>query len=116
MIISNQELVEEFYELNKHLYPGISLEDMKLCCNTPFLFVRKEMESGIKDYKGQVFLVHFLLILIGFVLIRMEEQFKSLTLSAKTYYFEKKAIIDKYLKMEHIKLDVLVVVIILMEW
>jgi hypothetical protein len=42
MIISNQELVEEFYELNKHLYPGISLEDMKLCCNTPFLFVRKE--------------------------------------------------------------------------
>jgi hypothetical protein len=99
MIISNQELVEEFYELNKHLYPGISLEDMKLCCNTPFLFVRREMESGELKTIRLKFFGTFLTYpnRIKFVLIRMEEQFKSLTLSAKTY-FEKKAIIDKYLK------------------
>jgi hypothetical protein len=99
MIRSNQELVEEFYEANKHLYPGMSLEEVKLCCNTPFLFVRKEMESGDLKTIRLKFFGTFLTYpkRIEHVLIRMERQFKELTLSAKTY-FEKKAMINKYLK------------------
>lgn len=99
MIRSNQELVEEFYELNKHLYPDMDFEEVKLCCTTPFLSVRREMESGnLKTIRLKYFGT-FLTYprRIEHVLMRMEVQFKNLTLSAKTY-FEKKAMIDKYLK------------------
>jgi len=99
MTLSNQELVEKFYEANKHLYPHMNLEEMKLCCNTPFLFVRKEMESGELNTVRLKYFGTFLTYpkRVEHILIRMEEQFKNLTLSAKTY-FNKKAMIDKYLR------------------
>lgn len=99
MIRTNQELVEEFYEANKHLYPDMSFEDWKLCCNTPFTFLRKEMESGELKTVRLKYFGTFLTYprRVEHVLIRMERQFKDLTLSAKTY-FEKKLMIDKYLK------------------
>lgn len=102
MVLSNQELVEKFYEKNKHLYPDMTLEEMKLCCNTPFLFVRKEMESGELKTVRLKYFGTFLTYpkRVEHILIRMEKQFKELTLTAKTY-FEKKAMIDKYLKKHH---------------
>ena len=86
MILSNQELVEKFYEDNKHLYPGMSLDDVKLCCNTPFLFVRKEMESGELKTVRLKYFGTFLTYpkRVEHILIRMEKQFKELTLTAKT--------------------------------
>jgi hypothetical protein len=46
MKLTSEELVEEFYNLNKDKFPDITLEQAKDICYGPWRFLKKEMESG----------------------------------------------------------------------
>lgn len=46
MKLQNNQLIEEFYEQEKHKYPGVSLEQFKEICFGPWRFLKHEMESG----------------------------------------------------------------------
>jgi len=46
MILKNDELLHEFYAREGHKYPDLNLEQFKDIVFTPWVFLRKEMESG----------------------------------------------------------------------
>lgn len=46
MILKNDELLHEFYAQEGHKYPDMNLEQFKEVVFTPWMFLRKEMESG----------------------------------------------------------------------
>lgn len=46
MKLSNEELVLEFYKLNKDKYPDITLEQAKEICPGPWKYLKYVMESG----------------------------------------------------------------------
>lgn len=46
MILKTPELIREFYEKEKHKYPGVTLEEFKEIIHTPWLYTKKQMESG----------------------------------------------------------------------
>ena len=46
MILKNDELLHEFYSQESHKYPDLNLEQFKGAVFTPWIFLRKEMESG----------------------------------------------------------------------
>lgn len=46
MVIKNEELLYEFYAQEGHKYPDLNLEQFKEIVFTPWMFLRKEMESG----------------------------------------------------------------------
>lgn len=46
MKLENQELVQKFYEENKEKYGHLTFQQVKECCVTPYLYTRKEIESG----------------------------------------------------------------------
>ena len=35
------DLIEEFYEENKHIYPDLSISEFRLICNSPFKFTKE---------------------------------------------------------------------------
>lgn len=98
MRIENQVLIEEFYEKVKHKYPGVSFEEFKLSCTTPFLNVKKEMESGelktVRLSSFGTFLVYPKR--VESVLNNMKQQFKDLKIDSK-FFFAKKEMFEKYL-------------------
>lgn len=99
MKLETPDLVKEYYERVKHLYPGIPYEEFKLSCVTPFTFVRKEIESGeLKTIRLKYFGT-FLVYpkRVTGMLERMKQQFKDLKLDAKVY-FTKKAMLEKYIE------------------
>lgn len=46
MILKNDELLHEFYAKEGHKYPDLNLEQFKEAVFTPWVFLRKEIESG----------------------------------------------------------------------
>ena len=46
MILKNDELLHEFYAKEGHKYPDLNLEQFKEIVFTPWMFLRKEMQSG----------------------------------------------------------------------
>ena len=46
MILKNDDLLHEFYAKEGHKYPELDLEQFKEIVFTPWVFLRKEMESG----------------------------------------------------------------------
>lgn len=46
MILKNDELLHEFYSIEGHKYPDLNLEQFKEIVFNPWIFLRKEMESG----------------------------------------------------------------------
>lgn len=46
MKLQNSELIEEFYNQEKHKYPDMTLEQFKEVCFGPWRFLKHEMESG----------------------------------------------------------------------
>lgn len=99
MKIDTQDLMLEFYEENKHKYPNMTFEEMRLICYTQFSYVKEEMENG---ELGNIRL-KYLGIFVVFegtakgMLNKMKARFDALTIDTK-FYFEKKAMIDKFLK------------------
>lgn len=101
MKIESQELMIEFYEKNKHLYPGLSFEQVKECCGTQYLYSKREIESGRMPTIRLKYFGTFLVYpkRAEAILNRLTNQFKELKLDPKTY-FEKKILIENFLNNE----------------
>lgn len=104
MKIENIHLQEEFYHKIKHKYPDLTFEQVRSVCNAPFVYTRKQMESGnlpavrIK-YLGTFYVKPFR---AKAVLEKLKKAFQELKLDSKVY-FEKKHIIEKFLENEENK-------------
>ena len=49
-------LIEEFYEETKHLYPNLSISEYRIICNSPFSFAKQIINRGtLKDIRFQYF-------------------------------------------------------------
>mgnify|MGYP003641905799 CR=1 FL=1 len=46
MVLKNDELLHEFYAKEGYKYPDLNLEQFKEAVFTPWVFLRKEIESG----------------------------------------------------------------------
>lgn len=104
MKLENAELLKEFFDRHGDKYPGLSAEQVKECCSTPYVYTKKEIESGRLPTIRLKYFGTFLVYpkRATSILIRMGEQFKALKVSAK-YYFEKKAILENFLDNEEQK-------------
>ena len=50
------DLIEEFYEEVKHIYPDLSIDEFKIICNSPFSFAKQVINRGIlKNIRFQYF-------------------------------------------------------------
>ena len=95
----NQELVKEFYEREKHKYPDMSFEQFKLCCTTPFLNVRKEMESGsLKTVRLKFFGTFLVHIKRAKELLKNMEKRREAKTITEEYYLKRKEMITKFLE------------------
>ena len=99
MKLESQELVEEFDGKNKEKYPELRFEQVKEICYDHYIMTRKEMESGSLATIRLKYFGTFLVYpkRVAATLKMMERNFKELRMPAKLY-FEKKAMIEKYLK------------------
>lgn len=97
--ISNQDLIEEFYDKHLSKYPELTLEEVKEICHAPWRFLKQEMESGelpkvrfkyfgtFKVYPGRA----------EYQLKNLKERFKFHKIGPKQY-FQLKKMIEKFLK------------------
>lgn len=107
MKIDTQDLMKEFYELNKDKYPDMTFEQMRDICYTQFRYVKEEMASGELNNIRLKYLGIFVVFegTAKGILKKYKARFDDLTLDAKTY-FAKKTMIDKYLlKKENEKIE-----------
>ena len=104
MKLENQELLKEFYDRNKDKYPDLSFEQMKECCTSQYVYAKKEIESGDLPVIRLKYFGTFMVYpkRADSILRRMNEQFKLLKINAK-FYFEKKAMLEKFLNNEEQK-------------
>lgn len=104
MKLENQELLKEFYDRFKENYPGLTFEQVKECCATQYFYTKKEIESGELPVIRLKYFGTFLVYprRAEATLERMSKQFKDLKIEAKTY-FEKKAMLEKFLHNEEQK-------------
>lgn len=98
MKLENQELIEEYFEKVKHQYPGVTFDQFKLSCTTPFLKLRKEMESGELKTVRLMYFGTFVVYpkRVAGMLETLKEQFRDLKVDAKLYFY-KKEIYEKFL-------------------
>lgn len=101
MKIENQDLQMEYYLKVREQYPGLSFEECKLCCSTPFTFTKERIESGELPVIRLRYFGTFLVYpkRAAAVLERMKIKFKEIKLDPKTF-FTKKLMLEKFLKNE----------------
>lgn len=99
MILKNDELLHEFYAKVGHKYPNVNLQQTKECAFTPWIFLRKEMESGeletvrlkyfgtFQVYEGRA----------RRMLINLKQRFALNRIETKQY-FKLKDMIEKFIK------------------
>ena len=104
MKLESQELIEEFYENNKEKYGHLTFAQVKECAYTPYLYARKEIESGrlpiIRLKYFGTFIVYPKRVIK--LLEGAKKAFEELKLDAKKY-FEVKAMSENFLKNEEQK-------------
>ena len=50
------DLIREFYEETKHLYPNLSINEYRIICNSPFSFVKQVINRGtLRNIRFQYF-------------------------------------------------------------
>ena len=50
------DLIEEFYEEVKHIYPNLSINEFRIICNSPFSFAKQVINRGtLKNVRFQYF-------------------------------------------------------------
>ena len=91
------DLIEEFYEENKHTYPDLSISEFRLICNSPFSFVKQVINRGIlKNIRFQYFGVFEVMSSrVKYSLKTLEENFKNNKIS-EDRYLKRKAILERY--------------------
>lgn len=104
--ILSDDLINEFYEVYKNEFTGLSKEDIKKICYTPFKHLKEEMSS---DELPEIRLRYFGLFKVHpsrakHKLRSIKERFKLHKISPKQY-FKDKAILEKYLEQYEDKTD-----------
>ena len=93
------DLIEEFYEETKHLYPNLSISEYRIICNSPFSFAKQIINRGtLKDIRFQYFGVFEVMpSRVKYSLKTLEENFKSKKISENRYN-KRKEILEAYEK------------------
>ena len=98
MLLKNDELIKEFYNIEKNKYPGVTLKQFKEICLSPWAFLKEQMGSGelpkvrfkyfgvFQVYEGRA----------KQMLDIIEEKFKSNDMDSKQYN-KLKLMLKKYL-------------------
>ena len=91
------DLIEEFYEEVKYIYPDLSIDEFKIICNSPFSFVKQVINRGIlKNIRFQYFGVFEVIpSRVKYSLKTLEENFKANKITEERYN-KKKEILEKY--------------------
>jgi len=99
MILKNDDLLHEFYAKEGHKYPDLNLDQFKDIVYTPWIALRKEMESGeletvrmkyfgtFQVYEGRA----------SRMLINLKQRFKYNKIEPKQF-FKLKDMLEKFLK------------------
>jgi len=98
MILTNDELIEEFYNKNLSEFPYLTLENFKDICYSPWRFLKSEMES---ERLPKVRLMHFGIFQVykgraENMLYNLKERFKFNKINPKQYFSLKK-MLENYL-------------------
>ena len=91
------DLIEEFYEETKHLYPSISLSEYRNICNSPFKFTKEVINRGtLKNIRFQYFGVFEVMSSrVKYSLKTLEENYKSKKITEERYN-KRKEILENY--------------------
>ena len=91
------DLIEEFYEEVKYIYPDLSIDEFKIICNSPFSFAKQVINRGIlKNIRFQYFGVFEVIpSRVKYSLKTLEENFKANKITEERYN-KKKEILEKY--------------------
>ena len=91
------DLIEEFYEENKHTYPDLSISEFRLICNSPFSFVKQVINRGtLKNIRFQYFGVFEVMpSRVKYSLQKLEENYKEKKISEERYN-KRKEILERY--------------------
>lgn len=91
------DLIEEFYEEVKHIYPNLSIDEFRLICNSPFKFTKQVINRGtLKNIRFQYFGVFEVMpSRVKYSLKTLEENFKNNKIS-EDRYLKRKAILERY--------------------
>ena len=91
------DLIEEFYEEVKHIYPDLSINEFRLICNSPFKFTKEVINRGtLRNIRFQYFGVFEVMpSRVKYSLKTLEENFKSKKITEDRYN-KRKEILEKY--------------------
>ena len=91
------DLIEEFYEEVKYIYPDLSINEFRLICNSPFKFTKEVINRGtLRNIRFQYFGVFEVMSSrVKYSLKTLEENFKNNKIS-EDRYLKRKAILERY--------------------
>ena len=91
------DLIEEFYEEVKHIYPDLSINEFRLICNSPFKFTKEVINRGtLRNIRFQYFGVFEVMpSRVKYSLKTLEENYKSKKITEERYN-KRKEILEKY--------------------
>ena len=91
------DLIEEFYEETKHLYPNLSISEYRIICNSPFNFVKQVINRGIlKNIRFQYFGVFEVMpSRVKYSLKTLENNYKTDKITEERYN-KRKEILERY--------------------
>ena len=91
------DLIKEFYEKTKHLYPNLSINEYRIICNSPFSFVKQVINRGtLRNIRFQYFGVFEVMpSRVKYSLKTLTENFKSNKITEERYN-KRKEILERY--------------------
>lgn len=91
------DVIEEFYEQEKHSYADLSLAEFKLICNSPFKFTKEVINRGtLKNVRLQYFGVFEVSSSrVKYSLKTLEDNYETGKIT-KERYDKRKEILDNY--------------------
>jgi hypothetical protein len=106
MIKDNKDLLEEFYQEIKEEYPSLSLEELSLVCQSPWVFLRETMQSGkfskVRFKYFGTFQVHEKR--VSYILSQLDDRLQRGTITQK-HYDNTKKVLEKWLEKENLKTE-----------
>ena len=91
------DVIEEFYEQQEHLHDNISLDELRIICNSPFKFIKEVINRGVlKNVRLQYFGVFEVMpSRVKYSLQKLEENYKEKKISEERYN-KRKEILERY--------------------
>ena len=93
------DLIREFYEETKHLYPNLSINKYRIICNSPFSFVKQVINRGtLRNIRFQYFGVFEVMpSRVKYSLKTLENNYKTDKITEERYN-KRKEILEAYEK------------------